>query len=116
MSGTTGDACSLIQTTRWSFTSVKEKYLPLTGFKYSELETGAYAKLDPCPSCTPVKRKSVIDEQNIARGAVTPEEVAASATEPPASEEPEETAAQTPEETDSGGSSGGVQITIMDAE
>ncbi len=96
--------------------SVKEKYLPLTGFKYSELETGAYAKLDPCPSCTPVKRKSVIDEQNIARGAVTPEEVAASATEPPASEEPEETAAQTPEETDSGGSSGGVQITIMDAE
>lgn len=96
--------------------SVKEKYLPLTGFKYNELETGAYAKLDPCPSCTPVKRKSVIDEQNIARGAVTPEEVAASATEPPASEEPEETAAQTPEETDSGGSSGGVQITIMDAE
>lgn len=53
--------------------SVREKYLPLTAFTYVELDTGDYAKLDPCPSCTPVKRKSVIDEQNAARGAETPD-------------------------------------------
>ncbi|NLI20728.1 MAG: L,D-transpeptidase [Clostridiales bacterium] len=54
--------------------SVKKKYYPLTAFKYSELETGLYARLDPCPSCTPVKRKSVIDLENLNRGAITQEE------------------------------------------
>ncbi|MEG0269911.1 MAG: L,D-transpeptidase [Clostridia bacterium] len=48
--------------------SVRDKFLPLTGFKYSELDTGIYAALEPCPSCTPLKRKSVIDEMNKTRG------------------------------------------------
>lgn len=53
--------------------SIRSKYLPLKGiFKYSEIDTGDYAKLEPCASCTPAKRKSIIDQVNIARG-VTPE-------------------------------------------
>lgn len=44
--------------------SVKDKYLPLTGFTYGELETDTYAKLDACPSCTPPKRKADIEALN----------------------------------------------------
>ena len=44
--------------------SVREKFLPLTGFTYGELDEGKYAKLDPCPYCTPAKRRDVIDEIN----------------------------------------------------
>ncbi len=55
--------------------TVKTKYHPLTAFTYGELDTGAYAKLEPCAGCTPVKRKSVIDQENIARGAITQEEL-----------------------------------------
>ena len=51
--------------------AVKSKYYPLTSFKYSELDTGMFKKLEPCPSCTPVKRKSVIDAENLARGVIT---------------------------------------------
>ncbi|MDD2648696.1 MAG: L,D-transpeptidase [Eubacteriales bacterium] len=46
---------------------VKDKYLPLTAFTYGELETAPYKKLSECPYCIPVKRKSVIDEQNALR-------------------------------------------------
>jgi hypothetical protein len=48
--------------------SVKDRYLPLTGFLYSELETGIYAKLERCKTCMPVLRKSEIDAMNLARG------------------------------------------------
>ncbi len=54
--------------------AVRDKYLPLTAFKYSELDTGIFASLEPCPSCTPVKRKSVIDKQNLDRGVITQEQ------------------------------------------
>lgn len=55
--------------------TVKKKFYPLTAFNYSELGTGDFAKLEPCPGCTPVKRKSVIDAENIARGAITQAEL-----------------------------------------
>ncbi|NLO86507.1 MAG: L,D-transpeptidase [Clostridiales bacterium] len=48
--------------------SVRDKYLPLTGFKYSELDTAAYADLERCPTCLPELRKSIIDKGNAARG------------------------------------------------
>ena len=51
--------------------AVKKKFYPLTAFTYAELDTGIFAALEPCPSCTPVKRKSIIDQANLARGAIT---------------------------------------------
>ena len=54
--------------------TIKSKFLPLSPFKYSELDTGAYAELEPCAGCTPPKRKSVIDQMNYDRGAITLEE------------------------------------------
>ncbi len=51
--------------------SVRDKYLPLTAFTYAELDTGIFAGLEPCPSCSPAKRKSVIDKQNLDRGVIT---------------------------------------------
>lgn len=54
--------------------AVKKRFYPLTAFKYSELDKGIFAKLEPCPSCTPIKRKSVIDKGNLQRGAITQEE------------------------------------------
>ena len=86
--------------------SVKAKYLPLTAFPYSELDSGAYAKLKPCPSCSPVRRKAIIDEQNAARGAATGQEAEATA-----SPEPTETVAA-PQE--SPAPSEGVTIVIRD--
>ena len=59
--------------------TVKAKYYPLTAFTYGELDTGDFAKLEPCPGCTPVKRKQVIDQENLARGAVTQAELDAQA-------------------------------------
>lgn len=44
--------------------SVKERFLPLTAFPYGELDEGDFAKLSPCPYCSPVSRKAEIDEQN----------------------------------------------------
>ncbi len=44
--------------------SVRDKFLPLTAFTYGELDSGDYAKLDPCPYCIPAKRRAVIDEIN----------------------------------------------------
>ncbi|MBQ8150687.1 MAG: L,D-transpeptidase family protein [Clostridia bacterium] len=48
--------------------SVKDRYLPLTGFLYGELETGDFAGLYRCKTCMPVLRKSEIDAMNLARG------------------------------------------------
>ncbi len=42
--------------------SVREKFLPLTGFTYAELDT-TYQKLTPCPHCAPAQRESVIEER-----------------------------------------------------
>jgi len=44
--------------------SVRDKFLPLAAFSYSQLDSGDYAKLDPCPYCIPAQRKAVIDEIN----------------------------------------------------
>ena len=44
--------------------SVKDRYLPLTGFTYGELEDSPYGKLTACPSCTPPKRVSEIEALN----------------------------------------------------
>lgn len=54
--------------------AVKDRYLPLTGFTYGELEEGFYATLTPCPYCATVRRKSEIDLNNLNRGAITQEE------------------------------------------
>ena len=44
--------------------SVKSRFLPLTAFTYGELDTGAFAKLTPCPKCASIMRKSQIDAIN----------------------------------------------------
>jgi flagellar hook assembly protein FlgD len=44
--------------------SVKNKYLPLTGFTYGELESSPYDRLTPCSSCNPPKRKAEIESLN----------------------------------------------------
>ena len=44
--------------------SVRDKFLPLTAFSYSELDSGPFARLEPCPYCIPARRKAVIDEIN----------------------------------------------------
>ena len=42
--------------------SVRDKFLPLTAFPYSELDT-KHQNLDPCPHCIPAQRRSIIDER-----------------------------------------------------
>ena len=54
--------------------SVRDKYLPLTGFTYAELDSAAYASLKACTKCQPVRRKSAIAAENLARGVITREE------------------------------------------
>jgi len=54
--------------------AVRDRYLPLTGFTYGELEEGFYATLTPCPYCATVRRKSEIDLNNLNRGAISQEE------------------------------------------
>lgn len=45
--------------------SVKSRFLPLTAFTYGELDTGAFAKLQPCSKCVAtLMRKSQIDALN----------------------------------------------------
>ena len=82
--------------------SVKERYLPLTAFTYGELETDAFKKLEPCSACAPAKRKAVIDEENAARGAETPNKPA---------ETPVPAVTETPETVETGD---GVTITFID--
>ena len=44
--------------------SVRDKYLPLTGFSYGELEEEPYAALTACPSCKPPQKAGEIEEYN----------------------------------------------------
>ena len=93
--------------------SVRDKYLPLTGFPYAELDSGDYADLTPCSTCTTIKRKSVIDAENLARDAITVEEfndLAASRGEETLPVE--ETADEPSGDVDEEPASTGVQITI----
>lgn len=70
---------------------VKEKYLPLAGFTYGELDSSKYAQLEPCPNCSPVRRKSYIDKLNLDRGLVSREDLAAQATPVPTDAPADET-------------------------
>jgi len=54
--------------------AVKDRYLPLTGFTYGELDDEPYDKLTPCPYCCDVMRKDEIDLDNLQRGAITQDE------------------------------------------
>ena len=60
--------------------SVKDKYKPLTAFSYAELDSAPYRELEPCVTCQPVKRKSLIAKENLQRGAITQEEYLAALT------------------------------------
>ena len=53
--------------------AVRDKYLPLKGFTYGELDSAPYDKLTPCHACLPVARKETIDADNVKRGAITQE-------------------------------------------
>lgn len=44
--------------------SVKSRFLPLTGFTYGEMETSPFDKLTACPYCNPPKRKAEIESLN----------------------------------------------------
>ena len=44
--------------------AVKERFLPLTGFSYGELEEKPYKSLTPCPACAPQRRMAEIDTIN----------------------------------------------------
>jgi len=55
--------------------SVKDRYLPLTGFDYAKLDTGSFADLKPCPYCDKILRKAEIDQLNIDMG-ISPETLA----------------------------------------
>ena len=89
---------------------VKKKFYPLTAFSYSELDSGIFADLEPCPNCTPVKRKALIDAENIARGAITQAEL--DAQNGPAVTE---TAAPSSLDELSGEADGAVTTTVPDA-
>ena len=52
----------------------EEQYKPLSAFTYAELDTGEYLELDPCLTCQPPRRKSLIAKENFERGAITQEE------------------------------------------
>jgi hypothetical protein len=82
---------------------VKKKFYPLTAFTYAELDTGIYAALEPCPSCTPVKRKALIDAENIARGAITQAELDALHAQETATPAPSDTHASSLSEMDDAG-------------
>ena len=43
---------------------VKDKYEPMTAFRYGELDEKPYKKLSPCPGCAPMPRRDKIDELN----------------------------------------------------
>lgn len=54
---------------------VKNKYLPLTAFPYVELDSEKFLDLEPCLTCQPPRRKSLIARENFNRGAITEEEL-----------------------------------------
>ncbi len=70
--------------------SVKDRFLPLTGFLYGDIEDGDFADLKPCPHCSPVQRKAEIDERNRELG-LDPDEVAYTEEAPEGSESEEPT-------------------------
>ncbi len=43
---------------------VNQKFLPLTGFTYGELEEGRYASLSVCPGCSPEARAAEVEVMN----------------------------------------------------
>ena len=43
---------------------VKDRYEPMTAFRYGELEEKPYSRLSRCPGCTPQLRRSEIDTVN----------------------------------------------------
>ena len=43
---------------------MRDRYLPLTGFTYGELDTTPYSKLTACPYCVPPRRAEDIDAIN----------------------------------------------------
>ena len=45
-------------------TNVKDKYEPMTAFRYDQLDEKPYSKLTRCPACAPQLRKSEIDTLN----------------------------------------------------
>jgi hypothetical protein len=45
---------------------VKEKFLPLTAFNYSQLEEATFANLQRCPACQPPLRQSELEAVNAA--------------------------------------------------
>ncbi len=47
-------------------TDVREKFLPLSGFTYGQLENDAFAHLERCPACAPPMRESQIKAINAA--------------------------------------------------
>ena len=51
---------------------VRDKFLPLTGFTYGELNAAPFDKLTPCPYCFPPRRAEEIDKINQAHLLPTP--------------------------------------------
>jgi hypothetical protein len=47
---------------------VKDRFLPLTGFRYAELRDEPFSKLTACPYCQPPKMPQEIDAHNAALG------------------------------------------------
>lgn len=56
---------------------VKERYLPLTGFTYGELENAPYSKLTPCEYCWPDLRVADIEKINAEHLTQSPGEIMA---------------------------------------
>ena len=76
-SGTSGWVPAVEGGWRKGATPETRRYLPLTAFTYGELDTGVFAKLEPCSACQPPRRKAQIDQENAARGGTVPEATAA---------------------------------------
>ncbi len=91
--------------------SVKERYLPLTGFDYAKLDTGSFADLKPCPYCDQILRKAEIDQLNIDMG-ISPEKLATLDLTTPASAPEEGEAPQTVTVTEADPKDVEVSITI----
>ena len=60
--------------------TVRKKFLPLTAFRYDELDSVTYAALEPCPTCLPPDSKATIAKANYERKAITYEEYLAALT------------------------------------
>ena len=47
---------------------VADRWLPLTGFAYGDIDSGSFADLTPCPKCDTLPRLDEIDEANLKQG------------------------------------------------